>query len=50
MEINMYAPVIMPTLNRYDYFRQSIVSQKKCSGADKTDVYIGLGYSPLEKY
>lgn len=50
MEIKIYAPVIIPTLNRYDHFRQCIESLENCTGADKTVVYIGLDYPPAEKY
>ena len=50
MEIKTYAPVIIPTLNRYDHFRECIESLEKCTGADKTEVYIGLDYPPSEKY
>ena len=50
MEIKTYAPVIIPTLNRYDHFRQCIESLENCTGADKTVVYIGLDYPPAEKY
>ena len=50
MEIRTYAPVIIPTLNRYDHFRQCLESLENCTGADKTEVYIGLDYPPSEKY
>jgi len=50
MEIKQYAPVIIPTLNRYDHFRQCLESLEKCTGADKTDVYVALDYPPSEKY
>lgn len=48
--IKTYAPVIIPTLNRYDHFRQCLESLEKCTGADKTEVFIGLDYPPSEKY
>lgn len=50
MEIQKYAPVIIPTLNRFDHFKQCLESLEKCTGADKTEVYIGLDYPPSEKY
>lgn len=50
MEIKTYAPVIIPTLNRYDHFRQCLESLEKCVGADMTNVYVGLDYPPAEKY
>ena len=50
MEISTYAPVIIPTLNRFDHFRQCLESLERCTGAESTDVYIGLDYPPAEKY
>lgn len=49
-EIKQYAPVYIPTLNRFDHFKRCLESLEKCSGADKTDVYVGLDYPPSEKY
>lgn len=46
----IYAPVVIPTLNRYEHFRQCLESLEQNVGADKTDVYIGLDYPPSEKY
>ncbi len=43
-----YAPVYIPTLNRYEHFYQCLESLEKCIGADKTEVYIGLDYPPLD--
>ena len=48
--IDNYAPVIIPTLNRYEHLKQCLESLEKCTGADKTEVYIGLDYPPSEKY
>lgn len=50
MEINNYAPVLITTLNRYEHFKRCLDSLERCTGADKTDVYIGLDYPPSEKY
>lgn len=50
MEIKQYAPVIIPTLNRYNHFKRCLESLERCTGADKTDVYVGLDYPPTEKY
>ena len=50
MEIKIYAPVIIPTLNRYEHFIKCLESLEKCTGAEKTDVYVGLDYPPSEKY
>ena len=45
-----YAPVIIPTLNRYEHFRKCLESLEKCTGAEFTDVYIALDYPPSDKY
>ena len=50
MREQLYAPVIIPTLNRYEHFKRCLESLEKCTGADKTDVYVGLDYPPSEKY
>lgn len=50
MEIIQYAPVIIPTLNRYSHFKRCLESLECCIGADKTDVYVGLDYPPSDSY
>lgn len=45
-----YAPVIIPTLNRFEHFKRCIESLSRCVLADKTEVYIGLDYPPADKY
>lgn len=45
-----YAPVIIPTLNRHDHFRQCLESLEQCTGSEHTDVYVALDYPPSEKY
>ena len=45
-----FAPVIIPTLNRYEHFKKCIESLEKCTYAEQTDVYIGLDYPPSGKY
>ena len=42
--------MIIPTLNRFEKFRQCLESLEANVGADKTEVYIGLDYPPSEKY
>ena len=49
-EIREYAPVLIPTLNRYKHFRRCVESLAKCTHADKTELVIGLDYPPAEKY
>lgn len=46
----IYAPVIIPTLNRYEHFRKCLESLECCVDANKTTVYVGLDYPPTEKY
>ena len=50
IEIRLYAPVIITTLNRYDHFVACLESLERCTGAQYTDVYVGLDYPPSEKY
>lgn len=50
MEIKQYAPVIIPTLNRYKHFRACLESLEKCKYAEFTDVYVALDYPPSDKY
>lgn len=50
VRIKEFAPVIIPTLNRYDHFRDCLESLERCTWAEKTDVYVGLDYPPSEKY
>lgn len=50
MKIIDYAPVIIPTLNRYDHFRRCLESLECCTGAEYTDVYVALDFPPEEKY
>ena len=46
----IYAPVIIPTLNRFDHLKECVESLNKCHNADKTEVYISIDYPPSEKY
>jgi len=45
-----YAPIIIPTLNRYNHLRRCVESLAKNTDADKTELVIGLDYPPSEKY
>lgn len=49
-EVKKYAPISIPTLNRYEHFKRCLESLERCTGADKTVVYVGLDYPPAEKY
>lgn len=46
--IKNFAPVVIPTLCRFEHFQKCITSLEKCSGAIYTDVFIGLDY-PLKE-
>lgn len=45
-----YAPVFIPTLNRFDHLKQCVDSLSMNHNADKTEVYISVDYPPSEKY
>ena len=45
-----YAPVIIPTLNRYEHFVNCLESLEKCTGHEHTIVYVALDYPPSPKY
>ncbi len=44
MEISQFAPVLIPTLDRYEHFRRCVESLSRCAHANKTDLYIALDY------
>lgn len=46
----IYAPVVIPTLNRYEHLRQCLESLSRCTWADKTEVYVALDYPPADKW
>lgn len=50
MSNSKLAPVIIPTLNRFNHFKRCLESLEACKLSNKTDVYIGLDYPPSEKY
>jgi len=50
MEIKSYAPIAIPTLNRFEHFRRCLESLERCTGADRTEVFVGLDYPPSKKY
>lgn len=43
-----FAPVLIPTLNRYTHFKRCVESLSFCTFADKTDLIIALDF-PLKK-
>lgn len=50
MKKMIYAPVLIPTLNRFDHLKQCLESLNLNHNADKTEVYISVDYPPSEKY
>lgn len=46
----IYAPVVIPTLNRYEHLKQCLESLSRCTWADKTEVYVALDYPPQDKW
>lgn len=46
----IYAPVIIPTLCRYEHFVRCVESLRKNTWAQYTDVYIGLDYPAKESH
>ena len=56
----IYAPVIITTLCRYEHFKRCVESLARCTGADKTELYVGLdapvkenhkdGYQKINQY
>lgn len=45
-----FAPVLIPTLNRYEHLKRCVESLSRCTHAEKTELIIGLDYPPSEKY
>ena len=46
----IYAPVLIPTLNRFEHLRETITSLSHCTGASETDLFIALDYPPSSSY
>lgn len=46
----VFAPVMIPTLNRLVHLQVCLESLSKCKWADQTEVYIGLDYPPSPKF
>lgn len=49
-KIMIYAPIIIPTLNRNKHLERCIVSLQKNSWAKYTDLIISVDYPPTDKY
>ena len=46
----IYAPIFIPTLCRYEHFKQCIESLAQCDGASETEVYVALDYPAEESH
>jgi len=46
--MNNFAPVLIPTLCRYEHFKRCVESLSACTHADKTDLFVALDY-PLNE-
>lgn len=46
----IYAPVVIPTLCRYEHFRECIESLQRNSWAKYTEIYIGLDYPTKDSH
>lgn len=46
--IHNYAPVLVPTLNRFEHFRTCILSLVECKGSNQTDLFVLLDYPTKE--
>lgn len=46
----IFAPVVIPTVSRFDHLKRCIESLEKCTWADKTNVYIALDYPGREEH
>lgn len=46
----IYAPIYIPTLCRYEHFKQCIESLAQCEGASETEVYVALDYPAKESH
>ena len=46
----IHYPIVIPTLNRYEHFKRCVESLARCTGADETELVIGLDYPPADKY
>lgn len=46
----IFAPILIPTLNRYDHLRRCLESLSDCSFANETEVFVALDFPPSQKY
>ena len=46
----LYVPIIIPTLCRFEHFRDCVESLKCCQEARQTELYVGLDYPAKEEH
>lgn len=46
----IYAPVLIPTCNRYEHFKQCIETLSQCTWAEITDVYVAVDLPAKEEH
>ena len=46
----IYAPIKITTLYRYEHFKKCIESLSRCTGANQTELFIGLDYPAKEEH
>lgn len=46
----IYSPIFIPTLCRFEHFKQCIESLAQCVGANETEVYVALDYPAKEEH
>ncbi len=47
---NNFAPVVIPTLCRYEHFKRCVESLRQCTHAQETELVIGLDYPAAESH
>jgi len=47
---DFFTPVIIPTLCRFNHFKSCLESLSQCSGAESTEVFIGLDYPAKDSH
>ncbi len=50
VESDVFAPVLIPTLCRYEHFKRCVESLARCTHAQKTELVIGLDYPASEAH
>lgn len=46
----IYAPICIPTLNRFEHLKKCLESLSNCTWAEHTEVYVALDYPPANQW